>query len=687
MMITFPCATLTSSLQKLPFWVGGVAIASLVLVAELLRYFDNATSIPFLFMIVVVALSSSLNGFRSGFISAAVWISYLIYSYFVSIRINFIPNTGLQVISEIVPVLLLVVLQGCKKFSSDRTTQTLRQYSNQLDHQVRRRTIELANANVLLTEQIRDREITLQNLQQTEAELRQSEARLLLALEASHMGIWDWDMTTGKIAWSSGHEQLFGLAPNTFDGRYKTFDDRLHPDDRASLNRAVETALRDRITYRHEFRVVWKDGSIHWIAGKGRAFYDETGKAVRMTGTIVDIDDRKQIEIALQQAHEGLEVRVEERTAELTDVNDRLTQELQERRKVEKALRESRALLQAIIDNSPAVIYLVDAQNKILLVNRQHDRVFNLSKENFVGKTIDEVFPPAIAATFNRRNQAVLEAGHPIEAEDDVQYHDGTIHTAISIRFPLFDEAGVAQMVCGICTDITERAQIARLKDEFVSVVSHELRTPLTSIYGALNLLSEGLVEPQSEWGQRTIAIAAEGAEHLVRLVDDILDLERLQSGKISLAIQPCNLADLMKTAIERMQVMADQSQVRLAVSPVAVQIEADGDRLIQVLTNLLSNAIKFSPPDATVRLTAEIQEEGAILVQVSDQGRGIAEAQLELIFDRFHQVDASDARQKGGTGLGLAICRSIIQQHGGQIWAESTIAKGSRFSFMLPIA
>lgn len=271
----------------------------------------------------------------------------------------------------------------------------------------------------------------------------------------------------------------------------------------------------------------------------------------------------------------------------------------------------------------------------------------------------------------------------------------------------LKDLQGNAIGTLSIGEDITERQVIERMKDEFISIVSHEIRTPLASIHGALNLLSSGLVNPQSDKGRRVMEIAAESAERLVRLVNDILELERLESGKINLSKQTCNAAELMLKASEMMQIMANRAEITLSVSPEAIQLDADPNRIVQVLTNLLGNAIKFSPKGSTVWLTVELQTgkkngtvverenfspssahpiSPTILFKVKDQGRGIPHDKIESIFDRFHQVDASDSRKKGGTGLGLAICRSIVQQHGGQIWVESTLGEGSTFYLTLPV-
>ena len=237
-----------------------------------------------------------------------------------------------------------------------------------------------------------------------------------------------------------------------------------------------------------------------------------------------------------------------------------------------------------------------------------------------------------------------------------------------------------------IFKDITERQIIDRMKDEFVSVVSHELRTPLTSIRSAIGMLSSGRIDAQSPKSQRLLEIAFDNSNRLVRLINDILDLERIKSGKVTMIKSSCNAAEVMNDAVETVQSIADKANIFIDVIPLQVDLWIDRDRIIQTLTNLLSNAIKFSSPDTKVTLDAQLQQDDTVIFQVKDRGRGIPPEHLETIFDRFQQVDASDSRDRGGTGLGLAICRSIIQEHGGRIWVESTLGKGSIFSFVLPI-
>ena len=232
--------------------------------------------------------------------------------------------------------------------------------------------------------------------------------------------------------------------------------------------------------------------------------------------------------------------------------------------------------------------------------------------------------------------------------------------------------------------DVSQRQALDRMKDEFISTVSHELRTPLTSIRGSLGLLSTGLLGEVNEKAANLLRIAVNNSDRLVRLINDILDLERMESGRAPLSFRPCSLSDLAQQAIEAVTPVADGAAVKLLLRSRAVEFVADPDRLLQVMTNLLSNAIKFSPPDSTVTVTIEKSAEGVSL-SVADEGRGVPEDKLETIFDRFQQVDASDSRQKGGTGLGLAICRTIVEQHGGRIWAERNSIRGATFRMFLP--
>jgi len=218
------------------------------------------------------------------------------------------------------------------------------------------------------------------------------------------------------------------------------------------------------------------------------------------------------------------------------------------------------------------------------------------------------------------------------------------------------------------------RSDMDSVKDEFISTVSHELRTPLTSIRGALGLLSAGLLGNVDPKAQNLLRIASSNTERLIRLINDILDLERMESGRAPLKLRRCSMYDLAREAVDTMTTVADGAGIKIELVSNAprdsIYLDADPDRVLQVLTNLLSNAVKFSPPASTVSVQID-SNPNSLLLRVIDQGRGIPADKLESVFDRFQQVESSDASKKGGTGLGLAICRSIIQQHGGAIWAQ----------------
>jgi PAS domain S-box-containing protein len=242
--------------------------------------------------------------------------------------------------------------------------------------------------------------------------------------------------------------------------------------------------------------------------------------------------------------------------------------------------------------------------------------------------------------------------------------------------------------------DITESYQLERMKAEFVSVVSHELRTPLTSMQAGLSLLNDKVIDPNSHEGEATIKIVVDGVDRLVRLVNDILDLERLESGNIRLEKSLGQTAELINTAIAQIQDTATQAGIAIYhTSTPSYQVYADLDRILQVLINLISNGIKFSTTGSNVWVNVELvvsdgeREEGSPHLRfiVRDCGRGIPSYNLETIFKPFHQVDGTDSRDKGGTGLGLSICSNIIAQHGGRIWAESVLGEGSTFYFTLP--
>jgi signal transduction histidine kinase len=230
--------------------------------------------------------------------------------------------------------------------------------------------------------------------------------------------------------------------------------------------------------------------------------------------------------------------------------------------------------------------------------------------------------------------------------------------------------------------DISERRRLENMKDEFISTVSHELRTPLTSLRASLGLVASGALSKRPEKVPQMLDIALGNCDRLVRLVNDIVDFERIGSGTLPLHKNEWNAIDLLRRAMDPERSSASRAGLAFRIDAQPVDVWADGDRVQQVLGNLIRNAIKFSEKGGEIRLGARATSPTEVTFEVADQGAGIPADKIDIIFERFQQADASDTRLQGGTGLGLALARGIVNQHGGRIWAQNNPGKGSTFFF-----
>ncbi|BBD63785.1 two-component hybrid sensor and regulator [Nostoc commune NIES-4072] len=391
-----------------------------------------------------------------------------------------------------------------------------------------------------------------------------------------------------------------------------------------------------------------------------------------------------QISIALSQAQllERLEEVVADRTAELQE-------EINVRMQAEAALRQSEEQLRLITNALPVLIAYVDDQQQYRFNNQAYQDWLGQSPKEIYGSHLQQVWGEDCYQRMQVYVKTAL-SGQAVNYENDILLKDGSWRSVDVTYIPDVDDQNTVKGFFALSSDISDRKAIERMKDEFISVISHELRTPLTSLHSALKILATGRLGTLSTEGQQMLGIADDSTERLVRLVNNVLDLQRIESGKVIMECQACNAANLMIQAAEAMQAMAQQHEITLVKQPQDISVWADADYILQALTNLISNAIKFSSPGGTVWLTVE-QEQGSqnlpkeLVFRVRDEGQGIPADQLERIFEKFQQVDSSDSRKKGGTGLGLTICRKIIEQHNGRIWAESTPGSGSTFAFTLP--
>lgn len=361
-----------------------------------------------------------------------------------------------------------------------------------------------------------------------------------------------------------------------------------------------------------------------------------------------------------------------------------LEEELLERQKIETALRRSENLFRSLNEFAPVGIFKTDTQGRMIYNNPSCQKICGFTLEQSLGEGWINFIHFDDLEVFSPQWKAGVSTPQQLSTEIRFVHQDQTVRICRLIAVPMFSDANEFVGYVATIEDITDDRLMDKMKSEFISIVSHELRTPLTSIRSSLGLLTTSSIKNQPEKMQKILDIAASNAERLTRLLNDILDLERLETSKFILNKKSCNAMTIIHNAVDSMQTLAKVENISLEILGDSVQLQVDEDRIMQTFVNLISNAIKFSPPHTTIKISVE-ETPDSHLFKIQDQGRGIPSDKIETIFGKFQQVDASDSREKGGTGLGLAICRSIIQQHGGKIWAESVVGKGSTFYFSIP--
>jgi len=384
----------------------------------------------------------------------------------------------------------------------------------------------------------------------------------------------------------------------------------------------------------------------------------------------------------------------------------------EERKKLDQRLRDQQFYTRSLIESNIDALMTTDPAGIITDVNKQMEALTGCTRDELIGAPFKNHF------TDSQRAEAainlVLREKKVTDYELTARARDGKTTVVSYNATTFYDRNRTLQGVFAAARDVTERKhiermlqeknveleraksvaeqtverleEIERLKQGFLSTVSHELRTPLTSIRGSLGLLASGAVGALSDEVVEVVAIAERNAVRLVALINDILDLERLETGKIELLFGPVPVESILRRAIESLATFGQKHGVTVEAPEVSAVIWADADRIVQVLVNLLSNAVKFSLPGGVVTIGVGLRENW-VEFRVTDRGRGVPASYRRTIFERFRQVETSDAREKGGTGLGLAICKSIIEQHGGTIGVESEEGSGSTFWFRVATA
>jgi PAS domain S-box-containing protein len=354
----------------------------------------------------------------------------------------------------------------------------------------------------------------------------------------------------------------------------------------------------------------------------------------------------------------------------------------------EKGLAEG--MFRLAIEACPGGMLMVDDVGKIVMVNSEIEHQFGYLRKDLIGQPVELLVPMRVRDKHLRYRESFRShpETRPMGVGRDLfgRRKDGSEFPVEVGLNPI--HTGEHVLVLAVIIDISERKRLERLKEEFVATVSHELRTPLTSIAGSLGLLAGQMPAAMSESQKKLVKIAQANCERLVRLINDILDMEKIESGRVAFEFSRINLRLAAEQAIEANRGFAEGFgvNVRLHDASVDAEVNADPDRLSQLITNLLSNAIKFSPRDAEVLVAvARAQIGNAFRVSVRDHGSGVPEGFKPHIFEKFAQAEGPESRIKGGTGLGLCIAQQIVERLGGQIGFEDALGGGTTFYVDLP--
>ncbi|KAM3095261.1 PAS domain S-box protein [Phormidesmis sp. 146-12] len=502
------------------------------------------------------------------------------------------------------------------------------------------------------------------DLKQTEAALQKSEEQRRLALEFAHIGSWDWNLITNVTTWNDIHFYLLGLTPGEVESSQQSWSDRVHPEDLQRIEQAKDQSLISQTDYSEEYRVIYPDGQIFWVLGKGRAIYDADDCPVRMVGVIMDITERKQSEFALQASEERL---------------------------------------QLVLDANNDGIWDWDISTQQVFRSRRWQEISGYGMEEAIESSdwLNLLHPDDLETVLTARQAYFARQTPQYVVEFRLRCKDGTYKWCESRGTAQWDKNGQPIRMVGSLRDITERkrgstelkqakeaAEAANLaKSTFLANMNHELRTPLAVILGCSELLryDKSLNEKQ----KARLATIERSVQHLLDLINNVLELSKIEVGAAKVNLSEVNLSILLQNLEEMFRVQADAKGIRLMVDrapELPDLVQTDEGKLRQVVINLLSNAVKFTEQGSVkLRVWGETTAQSSFLhFEVSDTGPGIAPTEIDTVFDAFVQTETG-RKSKKGTGLGLAISRQFVQLLGGQITVRSGVGQGTLFAVKIP--
>jgi len=479
-----------------------------------------------------------------------------------------------------------------------------------------------------------------------------AEEALTAALSASRTGTFRWNIVTNELWWDTPLRHIFGLPSDAPITSLDDFLTRVHPDFRAPVVEELRRCQERGEDFDLELKIVWPDGTEHWIYDRGRALCDHTGRPVLMTGACVDITERKL---------------------------------------AEQDIRERESMLRAVTDNTPDMLARFDRELRHVFVSQAVERLTGRPAAEFLGRTNREMGMPAhLCRLWEEALASVFARGQAVSIEFEYEGVD-QIHYFNSRCVPEIGPDGTVNHVLTVAHDRTaeHKASVAlrdadRRKDEFLATLAHELRNPLAPLRNGLSILQR---LGGSEQSVRVRDMMERQLAHMVRLVDDLLDVSRVTTGKVILRKEFVALQTAVEFAVEatRPVVQAAGHGLEIVMPQAPVWVHGDQTRLAQVVTNLLTNAAKYTPAGGRIRLVVARQGEQATL-EVSDNGVGIPADSLPRVFEMFSQINASLERSQGGLGIGLALVRALVELHNGEVAASSHgPGLGSTFSVRIP--
>jgi len=484
-----------------------------------------------------------------------------------------------------------------------------------------------------------------------QARLRESDARSKAVTEKMAGGVVTTDYDGRVLTVNAAASRMFGYPDGEMAGMH--IRQLVHESSHAELARAVEEAHAQ---------------------GASLQAHDREFLALRRDRTCFEV------EVLLSALALG---------GNLTYIA--IVHDVSGRKALERAVRSREARYRATFDQSLVGVVYADLDSRITQANPTFCAMLGYPEKELLGRTFAELTHPAEQAASLARIQALRSDPHSIPARHTAKRYlrkDGSVvWVIVSISLVARDD-GSPDYFLTMVQDISEIKRAEQMKNEFVSTVSHELRTPLTSIRGSLGLIAGGVAGALPAPAKALVAIADSNCERLIRLVNDILDTEKIASGKMRFDLRAAPLGPLVARAVESLDAFARRHGVvlRSSVPAQPVRCQVDEDRFIQVLTNLLSNAVKFSPAGMPVEISLSCEGAESARIDVRDHGPGIPLEFRPRVFQRFSQADASDARQKSGTGLGLSIAKGIVDKLGGEIGFRTTEGEGTTFFVRLPL-